>query len=130
MIDSRDAGEAIMKRNQADSSTTGPSREDAFVHTAADAARVVASANTHLTSGNVLWTLTQRDSTAQARRWITPSGLELEMQIWTGAKVEGQEDLSWTQMFPSEETLADAALAKKRQLEAAGWMEDIDTTPL
>jgi hypothetical protein len=76
----------------------------------------------------VLWTLTQKNSTAQARRWVTAMGLELEMRIWTGALVHGEEDLSWSQLFASEEALAEMALAKKRQLEAAGWMEDIDTT--
>lgn len=86
--------------------------------------------DSHITAGNVLWTLTHEQATAQARRWLTPAGLELELQIWSGAHVEGQEDLCWSQLFTAEEALAEAALAKKRQLEAAGWLEQLDARPL
>ena len=79
-------------------------------------------------AGHVLWTLTNKESTAQARRWVTQFGFELEMQIWTGVRVVGQEDLCWSQLFASEESLADTALAKKRQLQASGWLEDIDVS--
>ena len=89
-------------------------------------ASVTSTHDTHVTVGNVLWTLNQNGSTAQARRWITPNGYELELQIWTGPRVEGQEDLCWSQLFASEEALAAAATAKKHQLEGAGWLEDID----
>lgn len=84
--------------------------------------------DTHVTVGNVLWTLTQNGSTAQARRWITAAGYELELQIWSGARIEGQEDLSWSQLFTAEDELSEAAAAKKRQLVASGWLEDIDAT--
>jgi hypothetical protein len=79
-----------------------------------------------LVEGSVLWTLTHDQSTAQARGWRTDAGYELELQIWTGTRVEGAEDLCWSQLFPSESSLADAARAKKQQLEASGWLEDID----
>ena len=109
-----------MKRGEADHTTRRPPP----AHVAN------ASRETHITTGDVLWTLTQRESTAQARRWITETGFELEMRIWTGPHVEGQEDLSWSQLFTTEEALAEISLAKKRQLEAAGWVADIDTAPL
>ena len=114
-----------MKRSQADSSTRS-SRADELVHPVP----ATSSQDTHVTTGNVLWTLTQHNSTAQARRWMTKGGYELEMNIWTGARVEGEEDLRWTQLFPTEEALAEAALKKKLQLEGAGWKEDIDTVAL
>jgi hypothetical protein len=81
---------------------------------------------TALSAGDVLWTLTRDNSTAEARRWVTPTGLELELQIWTGARLRGEEDLSWVQIFPTEELLEAMALAKKRQLENAGWIEQLD----
>jgi hypothetical protein len=80
----------------------------------------------HVAEGNVLWTLSSAGSTAQARRWITATGFELEMLIWSGAHVDGQEELCWSQLFASDELLAETSLAKKRQLEAAGWLEDLD----
>jgi hypothetical protein len=125
MMDSRDGGEPIMKRAPGDTAARAASADE-FVRTTAVPA--VAKGDVRVTSGNVLWTLTNRNSTAQARRWITPAGFEFEMHIWTGARVEGQEDLCWTQLFTTEAALADAALAKKRQLEAAGWLETIDTS--
>ena len=85
--------------------------------------------DTHVTAGQVLWTLTQDESTAQARQWITPTGYELELQIWSGPRVVGEEDLCWSQLFAREEALSEAALAKKRQLVASGWLETIDATP-
>jgi hypothetical protein len=88
------------------------------------------ASDSHVTPGSVLWTLTRGNSTAEARRWVTATGLELELQIWTGTRVRGEEDLSWVQFFSSEEPLAGTADAKKRQLEAAGWVEDIPTTAL
>jgi hypothetical protein len=107
---------------------------DAFVRIpsppGADASTASATSNSHLTPGYVLWTLTRGHSTAEARRWVTATGLELELQIWTGSRVRGEEDLSWVQFFSSEAPLADTAEAKKRQLEAAGWVEDIPTTAL
>jgi hypothetical protein len=84
----------------------------------------------HISTGAVLWTLTHGDSTAQARRWLTPAGHELELHIWSGVRIEGQEDLCWTQRFPSEEALVAAAVIKKKQLEASGWLEDITTSAL
>ena len=105
-----------------------PPRADEFVHTPTSARVASPLPDAHVTAGNVLWTLAQNGSTAQARRWITPSGYELELQMWTGPRIEGQEDLCWSQLFTSEDALAEAALAKKRQLEAAGWLEDIDTS--
>jgi hypothetical protein len=96
----------------------------------ADPPAVSATSDSSVTQGYVLWTLTKGPSTAEARRWVTATGLELELQIWTGARVRGEEDLSWVQLFSSEETLAGTADAKKRQLEAAGWVEDIPLTPL
>jgi hypothetical protein len=83
-------------------------------------------ANPRVTSGEVLWTLTRGNSTAQARRWSTASGLELELHIWSGPRIRGEEDLSWVQIFPTEALLAAMALAKKRQLEDAGWVEQIE----
>jgi hypothetical protein len=70
--------------------------------------------------------LTKGNSTAEARRWSTASGLELELHIWSGPRIRGEEDLSWVQIFPSEELLAAMALAKKRQLEDAGWVEQLE----
>jgi hypothetical protein len=121
MIDSKRPGDRIIKRRRPARRANAPQLADAFVHTPGNAPA-------HVSSGNVLWTLTQQNSTAQARRWITPSGFELEMHIWTGARIEGQEDLTWSQRFPNLEALAEMALAKKRQLEAAGWLEAVDTT--
>ena len=86
--------------------------------------------DSHITAGNILWTMTHEKSTAQARQWRTPGGYELELQIWSGPHVEGQEDLCWSQLFTSEEALAEAARAKKRQLEASGWLEQLDTRSL
>ena len=86
----------------------------------------VSIAHPRVSSGDVLWTLTKGNSTAEARRWSTASGLELELQIWTGPRIRGEEDLSWVQIFPTEELLAAMALAKKRQLEEAGWVEQIE----
>ena len=85
--------------------------------------------DSHVSAGNVLWTLTHKESTAQARRWITPTGFELELQIWTGSRVEGEEDLCWSQLFTDDAALAAAAVAKKRQLQAGGWLEDVVITP-
>jgi hypothetical protein len=78
------------------------------------------------TAGEILWTLTRQAATAQARRWTSSTGVELEFLVWTGTRIEGQEDLCWSQLFPHEEALMEAALAKKRQLESSGWLEDID----
>jgi hypothetical protein len=76
----------------------------------------------------VLWTLTRAGATAQARRRNVAGGFQLEMSIWTGPRVDGQEDLCWLQRFTAESALDDTALGKKRQLIAAGWLEDIDAT--
>ena len=77
-------------------------------------------------SGHILWTLTRGDGVAQARRWETPQGYELEVQMWTGQKVDGEEDLSWCQVFIDPQALLDAARAKKAHLQALGWLEDIE----
>ena len=87
-------------------------------------------ADVPVSSGFVLWTLSKGDSTAEARQWDTAGGCELELQIWTGPRMPGEEDLSWVQVFASEERLAEMARAKKRQLEASGWVEDLEATPL
>jgi hypothetical protein len=123
MIDSREPGGRIMKQEEAD---TAPSVRsgDEFVHITP-----TSPADTHVTTGSVLWTLAHNNSTAQARQWLTANGFELELQIWTGAHVSGQEDLCWSQLFPSETALVEAAVAKKRQLEASGWLEDLETAP-
>jgi hypothetical protein len=86
--------------------------------------------DSHVSTGHVLWTLTKGNSTAEARRWVTGIGLELELQIWTGPRVQGDEDLSLVQVFTSEAPLAETSLAKKRQLEADGWLEDIEASAL
>lgn len=127
MMDSRDAGDQIMKRRPATRAARSP-RADEFVHMPATTRVGSPLPDTHVAAGNVLWTLAHNGSMAQARRWITPLGYELELQIWTGPRVEGQEDLCWSQLFGTEEALAEAALAKKRQLEASGWLEDLDTS--
>jgi hypothetical protein len=57
----------------------------------------VPTAQSRVSSGEVLWTLTRGNSTAEARRWSTASGLELELHIWTGPRIRGEEDLSWVQ---------------------------------
>jgi hypothetical protein len=124
MIDIRNSGDQIMQRRQ--SPTAARVSRDALVHEPASTARTP-SATTHVTAGNVLWTLTHGNSTAQARRWMTPSGYELELLIWTGSRIEGQEDLCWSQLFQAEDALTDTASIKKQQLEASGWLEDIDT---
>jgi hypothetical protein len=80
----------------------------------------------HITEGRILWTLTHEGSTAQARRWFTPTGVELQLQIWTGPLVEGHEDLCWTQLFASDRELTTVADAKKTQLQGSGWLEQID----
>lgn len=80
----------------------------------------------HVSEGRILWTLTLEASTAQARCWVTPSGFELQLEIWTGARIEGQEDLCWTQLFASDRELTTAADAKKTQLLGSGWLEQID----
>lgn len=124
-----------MKRTKADPLGTGrralppgsPSLSvtgDEFVRSSVPA---VADASA---SGAVIWTLSKGNSIAEARRWVTATGWELELQIWTGARVPGGEDLSWVRIFISEELLAETAHAKKRQLEASGWVEDIHTTAL
>ena len=119
-----------MKRRQTDRVAPAPG-DDEFIHVTATPARVnTPLPDAHVTAGNVLWTLTHHGSTAQARRWITAGGYELELQIWSGTRVEGQEDLCWSQLFASEAALAEAAAAKKRQLEASGWLEQLDTTLL
>jgi hypothetical protein len=129
MIDSRKPGEQIMKDEQARRAARA-STGDIFLRAAnPDPSGTTPEPQTHITEGHVLWTLTHDQSTAQARRWQTASGCELELQIWTGAHVAGQEDLCWTQLFASDAALAEAALAKKQQLEASGWLEQIDTTP-
>jgi hypothetical protein len=89
-------------------------------------AAVPAAATPVVTPGDVLWTMTKGDGTAEARRWVSPNGLELELQIWTGPRVRGKEDLSWVQIFPTQELLEAMALAKKRQLEGAGWVEQLE----
>ena len=116
-----------MKRRQAED-LVGPTPGDNFHHSRSAQQLPSVMHDSHVTVGNVLWTLTHHDSTAQARRWVTPTGFELELQIWTGTRVEGEEDLCWSQLFTADDLLADAALAKKRQLEATGWLEDLDTT--
>lgn len=80
------------------------------------------------TSGLILWTLAKGDSTAEACRWVTPTGFEFELQIWTGRRIKGEEDLSLVRVFPTEAALAEMALTKKRQLESAGWLEEIRTS--
>lgn len=125
MSDSREMDGQVSKAPRASIVDRVPG-SDEFVHTRTP------HSPTHerpLTAGSVLWTLAQNRSIARARRWITPLGFELELQIWTGSYIEGQEDLCWTQLFPSEDALVEAALAKKQQLEASGWLEDIDSTP-
>lgn len=132
-----------MKRTKADRLGTGrqalrprsPSRgvtSDEFVRSAvsavADASASVTA--THVSAGDVVWTLSKGNSLAEARRWVTATGFELELQIWTGPRVPGGEDLSWVRIFTSEELLTETAHAKKRQLEASGWVEDIHTTAL
>ncbi len=69
---------------------------DEFVHSPAPAPSAASSPVTggHVSAGNILWTLTKGNSTAEARRWVTATGLELELQIWTGPRVQGDEDLS------------------------------------
>jgi hypothetical protein len=120
MSDSKPPGEHVAKTGEKDRAERHPP----------PARNPNSSGDTHITTGNVLWTLTRQESTAQARRWITEHGFELEMRIWTGPLVEGEEDLSWSQLFATEEALAETALAKRRQLESAGWVADIDTAPL
>jgi hypothetical protein len=122
MSDPRDSGEHVIKIGPADP-LAKMAGADEFVHTPAATSR-----ETHITLGHVLWTLTHNGSTAQARRWVTAGGFELQMQIWSGARVDGQEDLCWTQLFATDELLADTALAKKRQLEASGWLEDLEAS--
>lgn len=87
---------------------------------------VTAPQRSHLIAGDVLWTMTKGDGVARARRWMTRHGYELEVQIWTGPEAERREDLSWSQIFSAEDALADAALAKKTQLQSVGWIEDLD----
>jgi hypothetical protein len=129
MIDSKRPGDRIIKRRRPAARRSQRPDADQFVHTPAPLPQGSVDSRSHVTSGNVLWTLTHQNSTAQARRWMTPTGCELEMHIWTGARIEGQEDLTWSQRFPNDEALVEAALAKKRQLEAAGWLEAVDATP-
>jgi hypothetical protein len=127
MIACREPGDQIMKRRQVED-PVGPTTGDNFHHTRGARRLPSPLHDSHVAVGSVLWTLTHQDSTAQARRWVTPTGFELELQIWTGARVEGEEDLCWSQLFTADDALAAAALAKKRQLEATGWLEDLDTT--
>jgi hypothetical protein len=124
MIDSRKSGEPIIDSPADGSAPT--SGEDEFVHATTVSAPHPLH-HPHVTAGDVLWTLTHDHTTAQARCWATQSGFELEMHIWTGVRVAGQEDLCWSQLFTSHEALASAALAKKQQLEASGWLEEIET---
>ena len=123
MSDSPEHGEHVVPARPADPAASVPSGDEFVTQAVAtDTAK-----DSAITTGYVLWTLTHQDSTAQARRWNTANGFELDLQIWTGVRVEGQEDLCWSQLFATEDALADTALAKKRQLEASGWLEDIDT---
>lgn len=101
-----------MKRNESDVPETLGAAEEA----------------THVYAGDRLWTLTRDSSTAEARCWHTATGLELELHIWTGPRVAGHEDLALCQRFPTPVALEEAAATKKRQLEAAGWKQDIETT--
>lgn len=78
----------------------------------------------HVVAGVVLWTMRKNGGLARARGWRTAEGFELEVQIWSGVPVDGQEDLVWAQRFPAETSLNDAALARKHQLQAMGWVED------
>jgi hypothetical protein len=110
-----------MKKREDDRVSSVASGDD-FVQTVP-----TAGTDPHISTGDVLWTLANNGSTAQARRWTTASGFELELQIWTGPRVAGDEDLCWTQLFPSESALAEAAQAKKQQLEASGWLEDLES---
>lgn len=128
MIDSRKPGAQIMKDEQAGHALPG-SKHNGSMHGGNDESPGQTPDQTaHISEGHVLWTLTNGQSTAQARRWQTASGYELELQMWTGTHVAGQEDLCWTQLFASDAMLAEAALAKKQQLEASGWVEEGDST--
>jgi hypothetical protein len=124
MSDAPQRGEQSVTAKAGDPPSAVPTGDE-FVHT--PAVSTSAGQDSAVTTGYILWTLTHKHSTAQARRWHTPSGFELDLQIWTGVRIEGQEDLCWSQLFATEEALADVALAKKRQLQASGWLEDIDT---
>jgi hypothetical protein len=128
MIEPRDAGVPTVTRTSPDASPVGRG-DHCIIHTPASASHVdELVAEPHLTAGIVLWTLNHHGSTARARRWITSNGFEFELQIWSGEPIEGREDLCWSQLFASEEALAALSLAKKHQLEAAGWREDIEAT--
>lgn len=80
--------------------------------------------DSHVVTGVVLWTMSKGDGLARARCWRTAEGFELEVQLWHGAAIDGQEDLVWAQRFPSEPLVNDAALGRKHQLQAMGWVED------
>ena len=103
---------------------------DEMVRTAAPVEVASAADDAAPVSGEVLWTLSKENGVAEARRGLTPSGHELELRIWTGARLDGQEDLFWSQVFQSEELLLAAAGAKKKQLESVGWAEDLEAFPL
>lgn len=127
MSDTRDSGTTVK-------AGTIARVEDSYARAEGDSrpplAADQATDDVHLTPGVLLWTLTHHASTAQARRWSTATGYELEMVMWTGERIAGQEDLSWSQLFASDDALARAALAKKRQLESAGWLEELDVSPV
>lgn len=89
-----------------------------------------AAGSPHVTPGEILWTMTKGDGLARARQWVTPRGFELEIQIWSRYDMTSEEDLSWSQVFPAASALADAARAKKVQLQAIGWVEELDGSAL
>jgi hypothetical protein len=91
-----------------------------------DAPHPAASPRPHVIPGEILWTMTKGDGLARARQWVTPRGFELEIQIWSHYDTTSEEDLSWSQVFPAASALADVARAKKVQLQAIGWIEELD----
>lgn len=133
MIELRPQEKPIMKRTDPDGTSAPPvevrsSREDETKVDKLDGYPddSAAAAGITLTTGALLWTMSKDRGIARARCWMTRRGWELEVQFWTGPQVEGQEDLSLSQLFTTEPALVRAAQAKKRQLQSAGWVEDVD----
>jgi hypothetical protein len=124
MVDSGHPGEPLIDKAAESTALAVPQPERP--HPPAQLPAHAVASTAHVTSGNVLWTLAHNGSTAQARRWIVANGYEFDLRIWSGVRVEGQEDLSWSQLFATEEALAETAVAKKQQLEASGWLEVLD----
>lgn len=83
--------------------------------------------NGNISHGLILWTLAKGSRLAQARRWRTRLGHELEVKFWSSPVGSGQEDLSWSQIFPNDEAADDAAALRKHQLEELGWIETLDS---